>query len=172
MIKRVDLRFLVVLLVNLGYAYAVSSVNNWLSPYVYLMLPALFIVPAAKWLGTGGLIFVVLVSSLASSTFVPLPMGIVSIIWLLAAAFARVLCANTEKVHAVWAIGVMEIVNFSILFLYAVFLPSAVDGISEYILRVACDILASALALFPLSKWAVEFPDRIIRLFEPSRGEF
>lgn len=158
MIKKIELKIPIILLLNAAYYFMISAVNSALAPYAYIVLPAIFIVPAARWLGMGGLAFVVVLSSVLVEPFMPLPTGICSIIWLFAALAARELCMRTEKIRPAWAIVVMEMVNISIIIVYAAALPNAAGSLADYAARIAIDALASSAVLAAVSKIAMDLP--------------
>lgn len=164
MIKKLDLKILIFLLVNIAYIFIIGVLNDFLSPYVYLILPAIFIIAPAKYLGFGGMVFVVVFSALMSEIYLPLPTGISAVIWLLAAVCARFISSGTERVDTLWAIYITQITNFLIIFVYALILPNNTADFLTYVTRVACDTGASAFLLLFVSKFTVEFPMLITQL--------
>lgn len=164
MIKTFDIKIPLILALNLCYVYIISTLNTEISPYVYIMLPAVFIVPSALFLNFLPAMFVVAFSALINEVVMPVRTGLVCALWLSCAYVVHNQRFRFRTLDAFSVISLMLVLNFSILLLYALFLPNGCAGTAEYFYRVAIDVSVSSAVLIAISKFTVTLPADIMRV--------
>lgn len=170
MIRRFDWKILILLLLNAGFAFVLGALNTIVAPYVYLILPAIFIVPAARCLGFGAMIFVVALSGFFASVQTPLAVGIIPAIWLLVAGVLRVFGVGAGRLDAFRAVAFSEMANFAIIIIYALIMPNDVGSFLDYCARVCVDAAVSALVLLCVARLVVDLPMQISLLLGLEQG--
>ena len=163
MIKTFDIKIPLILVLNLLYVFILSTLNTEISPYVYVMLPAVFIVPPALFLNFAPAMFVVAFSALINEVVMPVRTGLVCALWLVCAYVVHNQRFRFRNFDTFSIISLMLVLNFCILFLYALLLPNGCAGVAEYFYRVAIDISISSAVLIAVAKFTVSLPADIMR---------
>ncbi len=162
MFRKFDIRIPFLLALNLLYVFIISTVNSELAPYVCLMLPAVFIVAPALFLGFGGMLFVVGVTAFFAEATTPVRTGMTAFVWLLAAFWIHGWRYRFKTLDSLGVMGVSQAANLVIILVFAVFMKGAGAGFMQYASRLGADMLASAAVLAFCAKFTVSLPVSIM----------
>lgn len=165
MLKNFDIRILIFLAVNICYALILGILNSEFSPYIRLMLPAAFIIPPVFFLGFGGAMFVVVLSSIFIGAYLPIPFGFITGLWLLFAFGLRQIRFRFRALDTFSIICILILTNFFIILIYAFAFDSDSTTFIDYISRTGLDMAVSSLILSACGRFIVMLPAYISSLF-------
>lgn len=152
------MRALTILLTNAAYLFVLSTLNSELAPSAYLVLPALFIIPAALYLDFLPMLAVVGVSAFLCSSTTGVRAGLTAALWLSAAFAVHGMRFRFRSGDWFSITALVEITNIILVFFYALFFPRDVGGFFEYASRVSADALLSAAVLLFAGKFCAVLP--------------
>ena len=149
MFRRFDVCIWLFLVLNALYWVAVSALNTCAQGYFYLVVPALFIVPAALYMNYVSMSIVVVFSAMASFSNADVNPFLIAAVWLMAA----------------WLVNVSLLVNMFLILCYAVILPCGVYTAGEYVKRILVDAAASGLFILAVGNFCAKLPVCIMDYF-------
>lgn len=147
MFKSLDMRVIVILALNLCYLIILGAVNSEVAPYVRIMLPSIFIVAPALFLGWGWAAFIVLLSAFLMSAFLPVRFGILAALWLASAFAVRHIRFRFRALDTFSLVSLQLFLNVLLVFIYACALAGDFVEWKAYILRVSWDMAFSSLVV-------------------------
>lgn len=125
------MRALTILLTNAAYLFVLSTLNSELAPSAYLVLPALFIIPAALYLDFLPMLAVVGVSAFLCSSTTGVRAGLTAALWLSAAFAVHGMRFRFRSGDWFSITALVEITNIILVFFYALFFPRDVGDFSN-----------------------------------------
>ena len=165
MFKRFDICIILFLLLNASYWLILSVINSCVAPYFYLLLPAIFIVPCAMFLGAISMIFVVVISSFMFALSTPTNPFLVCAVWGSIGFFINAWRFKFRTLDWLSCIMLMQIVNAVILIFYAFILPNACASFADFVKRFSFDFAVSGLVLCLCGNFCVSLPVSIMSFF-------
>lgn len=162
MIKGFDRKWIVLFALSLIYIFMVQSINFVAGEYGFsIMLPAIFIVPAALFMNAGAGIILIVLLGFIESAFYPVRMGLVSIIWALLALPVSLSSFRYRNLGFFSIVCLLEIVNFLAILAYCVIFSRGMESFSEYFLRVFFDAAISGVVLAVIGYYSILIPRSI-----------
>lgn len=155
---------LVFLAVNAVYVYILGTVNSELSAYASLLLPSVFIVGPALFLGTWRTVAVVGFSAFLWAATTPVRAGLVAALWLAAALCVHTIRFRFRPLDTASICALYLAVNFALVMAYMLFFLNGCGSISGYLLRVFTDSFVSAVALVFVAKPALMIPLSLLKI--------
>ena len=131
-----------------------NALNTFVSPYVYFVLPAIFIVPTAIYMNFSSMLFVM------TFTFA------VCAVWLIIGIFLNSNKAKFRILDWFSSSMLMQLVNVVVFVSYMILLPMGAVDFYEYIKRIASDVAASGLLLCLCSNLCMSLPVSIMSFFD------
>ncbi len=165
MFKRFDILPWVFICINMVYVFMLSTVNTELAPHFRIFLPAIFLIAPAIYLGFLPAMFVAAFSALIIENSFSARTGLISAIWISAAALAHSLRFRFRGMDFLSITAIMELFNFAILFLYMLILPNSCRDMQSYLLRVVADAGVSAIVLVFAGAFSIRLPVSLMRFF-------
>ena len=166
MFKRFDICIVLFLLLNACYWIVLNALNTFVSPYVYFVLPAIFIVPTAIYMNFSSMLFVMTFTAFAVASSMPVNTFAVCAVWLIIGIFLNSNKAKFRILDWFSSSMLMQLVNVVVLVSYMVLLPMGAVDFYEYIKRIASDAAASGLLLCLCSNLCVSLPVSIMSFFD------
>ncbi len=165
MFRYLDFKAFFFLFSNIAFFYIISVLNGEISPYFYLAIPAVYIIPSALFLDFLPMVFVVVFSAFFVESTTPLRTGIIPVLWLVVAFFvygARFRFRGRDK----FSIAMLfVIVNVIILFFYSLFFPTDSKSLFAYVVRVSADVLLSSSILLLIANFSLSIPLALANIF-------
>ncbi|MBE6413429.1 MAG: hypothetical protein E7035_02610 [Verrucomicrobiaceae bacterium] len=165
MFKRFDICIVLFLVLNACYWFILNALNSAVSPYVYFLLPAIFIVPAAMFMNFSSMVVVCAISACATASAMPINMFAVCAVWLAAGFAINAWRFKFRALDIFSSITVMQFVNMFVFAFYVLLLPVSAENYVEYIKRVACDFAFSGLLLCLCANFCLSLPVCIMSFF-------
>ncbi len=165
MIKVLDIRPIIMLLVNILMIFIMHSINDMLSSYgIYLLVPVLFIAVPSIYLSLGKSIFVIATTALLVESILPMRGFSLVMIWLVAGGFIRTQRFRFRRVSFLETFLLFVVVNTLMIFMYGLFFfPRNVDFLA-YVFRIFNDAFFSALFLIYTSAYVVLLHQSIFKI--------
>ncbi len=165
MFKRFDICIILFLLLNACYWFILNSVNSMVSPYVYFVLPAIFIVPSAVFMNFPSMVVVCTISAFSVASSMPVNIFAVASVWLAMGFTVNAWRFKFRSLDVFSSITLMQFVNLFIIVFYMMLLPMGAENWVEYFKRVACDYAFSGLLLCFCANFCLSLPVSIMSFF-------
>ncbi len=165
MFKRFDISAVLFLFLNACYWIILNSINSFISPWVYFVLPAIFIVPPAMYMNFPSTVVVVLISAFATASAMSANSFFIAFVWLSIAFVVNSWRFKFRTLDFFSSLTLMQIVNLIVIIFYMLIMPIGSDTFFEYIKRVASDVAFSGVLLSFLSYLSLSVPVSIMSFF-------
>ena len=165
MFKRFDICIILFLLLNASYWLIFSAINSCVSPYVYFLLPAIFVVPCAMFLGTVSMAIVVVISAFMFALPSQSSSFIVCVAWCAIGFLVNTWRFKFRTLDWFSCIMLMQIVNTALLVFYAIVLPNNSASFFDFVRRFSFDFAVSGLSLCLCGNFCVALPVSIMSFF-------
>lgn len=163
MMKGFDKKLFVLFALSLCYIFIIQSLNILACEHgFFIMLPAVFIVPAALFLTPRSAFLLVFVLGLVESSFYPVKIGLVPLVWLLLTLIVSITAFRFRNIGFLSIVSLMELVNFLAIVAYCIIFPRGSDSFSIYFMRVFSDALMSGVVLAVVGYCVVLLPRSIM----------
>ncbi len=118
MIKVLDIRPIIMLIINIFMIFILYSINNLISVYgIYLVVPVLLIVVPSVYLSAGKALFVICATGLVVESLLPIRGFSIVIIWLIAGALLRTQRFRFRRISFLESFILLSISNTIIIFM-------------------------------------------------------
>lgn len=165
MFRRFDIRIFLILFLNAAYVYMLSVLNTEIAPAAYIVLPAIFIIPAALFLNFVQMLAAVVFSALLCEATTPLWPGATVVLWIIGAFAVHSMRFRFRACDWLSLTTLAEILNIIIVFFYALFFFREAENLFEYAVRVSTDALVSASVLLFAGKFSVSLAVSAANIF-------
>ena len=165
MFRRFDICIVLFLLLNACYWVILNALNTIVAPYVYFVLPAIFIVPVAMYMNFSSMVVVILITAFAVASATPANSFFIAIVWLMTAFIVNSWRFKFRALDLFSSITLMQIVNLFVIIFYAFAMPIGTDTFFEYVKRLACDTAFSGVLLCLCSGLCLSVPVSIMSFF-------
>lgn len=159
------MRALTIMMTNAAFLFVLSAINSELAPSAYLVLPVLFIIPAALYLDFIPMLVVVAASAFLCSSTTGVRAGLTAALWLSAAFAVHGMRFRFRSGDWFSITVLLEITNIILVFFYALLFPRDVGAFFEYASRVSADALLSAAVLLLVGKFCAVLPVSLANFF-------
>ena len=165
MFRFFDFKVIFFIIANIAFAYLLSEINTEIAPYIYFVVPALYIIPASLFLNFLPMLFTIAFTAFFVEATTPIRAGAVSAIWLIAGFVIHGIRFRFRTLDWFSVSALFVGVNFSVLFVYFIFFPKQADSLSTYIVRTATDALCSSALLMLIGRFSLSIPLALANLF-------
>lgn len=165
MLKTADIRVIYFLIVNTLFVFVFGAVNDMVCPWVYMMMPAVFVAPAALFLNMWGMALVVAYSALLTAAGTPANGGWLCFVWLLCAFLLHGVRFRFMGREFLSLSLMAQGVNALCIVVASFGLPMAELSVWEHVCRLFADTFASGVFLAVFGVFVFRMPAAILGAF-------